>query len=348
MRPLKERADIIRVKHDANDGVRNGANDGVRNGANDGIKTVPVTPCPLLHQEEFQVGADREFGKRLLATARKDPAGASCDRNEACCLKQVVQTEGNAILVVGHRPQLGWLTCEMMRANGWFWQTWRMAGAPFSLSEIVCIRFAPRPHPSSRIRWTISPDDEPAVAEIRDKIKSKMETAKLLGGLISLLITALLGVFLDQEKLKSLAVIKWAGVSARTAVGVSAVLLFLALVLFVASYYSYDRLLMPSRFWVERRPPPRHGGWRDQVSRRRQQWLVRRPPTSAAWVLYANMMRVWRWLFTPATVCGGLALAIPAIVLMKPQWWVLLLILIPVALTFAWWGWFRPVLGSED
>jgi hypothetical protein len=44
----------------------------------------------------------------------------------------------------------------------------------------------------------------------------------------------------------------------------------------------------------------------------------------------------------------GLALAVPAVVLMKPQWWVLLLILLPVALTFGWWGWFRPVLGSED
>ena len=175
-----------------------------------------------------------------------------------------------------------------------------------------------------------------------------METAKLLGGLISLLIAALLGVFLDQKKLEGLGAIKWAGVSARAAVGVSAVLLFLALVLFVASYYSYDGLLMPSRFWVERRPLPRDGSWPKKVSRRRQQWLVRRPPSSAAWVLYANMMRVWQWLFTPATVCVGLALAVPAVVLMKPQWWVLLLILLPVALTFGWWGWFRPVLGSED
>ena len=330
--PLEGRAHVICEKDDTNDGKN----------------AVPVTPCPLLLQEKFQVRADRELGGCLLAAARKDPASASCDMKQACCLKQAELAEGNTILVVGHRPQLGWLTREMMRDHGGLWRAWRTASAPFSLGEIVCIRFASQRYRSSRIRWTISPEDESAVAEIRDKIKSKMETAKLLGGLISLLIAALLGVFLDQKKLEGLGAIKWAGVSARAAVGVSAVLLFLALVLFVASYYSYDGLLMPSRFWVESRPPPRDGSWPKKVSRRRQQWLVRRPPRSAAWVLYANMMRVWQWLFTPATVCVGLALAVPAVVLMKPQWWVLLLILLPVALTFGWWGWFRPVLGSED
>lgn len=326
MHPLEENADVI--------------------GANDSINKVPVRPCPLLRQEKFQVGADQGLAGCLIAAAREGLARASCDMNESCCLKQEESAKGNAILVVGHRPQLGWLTCEMMREYVG-WRARRMAGAPFSLGEIVCIRFASQPYPSSRIWWTISSEDESAVAEIRDKIKSKMETAKLLGGLISLLIGALLGVFLDQGKMTGLGAIKWAGITATAALGVSAVLLFLALVLFVASYYSYDSLLMPSRFWVERRPP-RGRGWREWVSKHRQQWLVRRPPSSAAWVLYANMMRVWTWLFTPAAVCAGLALAVPAVVLMKPQWWVFLLILISVALTFGWWGWFRPVLGSED
>ena len=105
------------------------------------------------------------------------------------------QKQGNAVLVVGHRPQLSWLADEMMRSYRRLRFT---AGAPFSLGEIVCICFASQPYSSSRILWTISPDDESAAAEIRDKIKSKMETAKLLGGLISLLIGALLGVLLDK------------------------------------------------------------------------------------------------------------------------------------------------------
>ena len=344
--PLERAANVICIK----DTVKPGVDNSKKRSLNDGANTVPVIPCPLLRQEKFQVGADRNLFRCLLAAAaRKDPVGASCDMEQDCCLKQVEwPSAGNAILVVGHRPQLGWLACEMMRRHGGLWRAWRTTGAPLGLGEIVCIRFASQRYRSSRIRWTISPDDESAVATIRDKIRSKMETAKLVGGLISLLIAALLGVVLDQEKLKGLGAIKWAGVSARTAVGVSAVLLFLALILFVASYYSYDRLLMPSRFWVERRPPRRDGNWSAKVSRRRQQWLVRRPPSSTAWVLYANMMRVWRWLFTPATVCGGLALAVPAVVLMKPPWWVFLLTLLPVALTFGWWVWFRPVLGSED
>ena len=60
------------------------------------------------------------------------------------------------------------------------------------------------------------------------------------------------------------------------------------------------------------------------------------------------MMRVWRWLFTPATVCVGLALALPAVILMQPRWWAFMLILMVATVTAGWWRWFRPILGAED
>lgn len=70
---------------------------------------------------------------------------------------------------------------------------------------------------------------------------------------------------------------------------------------------------------------------------------------SPAWVLYQNMMRVWRNLFTTASVFVGMAITllgygalrldpIPAVV-----GGVVLLLL-----TGTWIWWSRPVLGSED
>jgi len=218
---------------------------------------VPVRPCALLLPTSFQAGDDTGLAACLLEAARTGEIRSSCPAGQQCCRTDLNLTArpGNAVLVIGHRPQLSWLTDEMMRSNRRYWRGRPMSGAPFSPGEVVCIRFTPSPRASSRILWTISPDDRSAAAEIIDKIKSKMETAKLLGGLISLLLGALLGVLLDGKKLAALAEITWAGVSAKTAVGVSSALLFLATVLFLASYYSYDRLLMPARFWVERRPP---------------------------------------------------------------------------------------------
>jgi hypothetical protein len=124
---------------------------------------------------------------------------------------------------------------------------------------------------------------------------------------------------------------------------IAAGLLFVSLVLYLASMYSYDRLLMPDRFWGERRPRPTR-----RLDRGRG-WLVQRPPSSTAWVLYVNMMRVWRGLFTPATVCvvaALLALAAVALHLTANQF---ILVAVPAAaLVCALVLWFRPVLGSED
>jgi hypothetical protein len=115
------------------------------------------------------------------------------------------------------------------------------------------------------------------------------------------------------------------------------------LVLYLATMYAYDRLLMPDRFWGERRPR------RTVLLRRGEGWLVRRPPSSVAWVLYVNMMRVWRGLFTTATACVVIALGVlgaTALHIGRPQ---LLWIASPAALVVALLVyWFQPLLGSED
>jgi hypothetical protein len=54
---------------------------------------------------------------------------------------------------------------------------------------------------------------------------------------------------------------------------------------------SYDTLLMPRRFWSES----------PVGADKRPGWIVERPPSSASWILYQNMLHVWKRQFIPAT-----------------------------------------------
>ena len=179
------------------------------------------------------------------------------------------------------------------------------------------------------------PDDGKAAEEIRNKIKSKMDTAKTLSGVITFGLGILLGLLLDSTS--------WSDVPSEVPIQIAAGLLFVSLVLYLAAMYSYDRLLMPDRFWGERRPRPTR-----RLARGRG-WLVQRPPpSSTAWVLYVNMMRVWRGLFTPATVCVVAALFALAMVALHLTARQIVYAALPAALVVALVFWFRPVLGSED
>lgn len=73
------------------------------------------------------------------------------------------------------------------------------------------------------------------------------------------------------------------------------------------------------------------------------------PPSSAAWVLYVNMMRVWRGLFSTAIGCVVTALAVLAGTVLHVGWLALTAIVLPAAGSTALLIYhFRPVLGSED
>jgi hypothetical protein len=133
----------------------------------------------------------------------------------------------------------------------------RSFAVPFSRAELVCLAFpSPRQiagtqlprYGRGHVLWTIVPDDRNAADQVRDKIRSKMETAKLLSGVITFALGALLAVLLDPSK--------WKTVTGPGVVQLAAGLLLAALVLFLATMYAYDRLLMPDRFWGERRPRP--------------------------------------------------------------------------------------------
>jgi hypothetical protein len=305
-------------------------------------RRVPVEECRMLDVEEFiKPGDDTKLVSWLMdVAAGKDPAALTSDDDSWA---EVARPAGNAVLVIGHQPHLGWLSDALLRRGRW-WR-FRSFAVPFGRAELVCLAFrtprwltSKRPHwprRAGRVLWTIAPDDARAAEEVRVKIRSKMETAKLLSGVITFALGALLAVLLDPDK--------WSKVTARAPLQVTSGLLLAALVLYLATMYAYDRLLMPDRFWGEQRPRP------TGLLRRGGGWLVQRPPSSAAWVLYVNMMRVWRGLFTTATVCVVAALGLLSATVLHLGWRPLVLIALPTALAVALLVyWFRPVLGSED
>jgi hypothetical protein len=308
--------------------------------ANEGV---PLRECRLLDPQEFSKPGDdiRLAGWLRQVAAGQDPPPPGGAPGELWAGPS--RPDGNAVLVVGHQPHLGWLTDTLLRPPGRWWR-FRSFAVPFSRAELVCLAFPPARQIAGRqlsrygqghVLWTIAPDDRKAADQVRDKIRSKMETAKLLSGVITFALGALLAVLLDPGK--------WKTVTAPGVIQLAAGLLLAALVLFLATMYAYDRLLMPDRFWGEQRPRP------DAPPQRRGHWLVQRPPSSTAWVLYVNMMRVWRGLFTPATACVVIALALLSSVVLHLGWIPMVAIVLPASAILALLVfWFRPILGSED
>lgn len=312
-----------------------------------------------------QAGTYREYD--ILNPARFRVTG-SADHAAAAIVQLLGGGDGCALLVVGHQPQLSWLSDWFTRQDRRRrWQPWHSGPVPVAHGEIICLAVdITTTHrwrrPSSRWRghvlWSITPDDKPALTDVREKVKSKMETAKLLSGVITLVVTALLGVLLDRAKWDGLGMVTTTPLglnalqfSGQLAVQISFGLLMGALGLYLMTMYALDALLMPPRFWAElpaRAQPERN--WRAWVERRQHggTWLPRRPPSSSAWVVYRNMMRIWYTLFTPATLLVAAALIVLGSALLRLPAMGYVLVTFAVAGLTLWRFWFRPVLGSED
>jgi len=274
----------------------------------------------------------------------------------------VAELDGNgAALIIGHQPLLGWMCSDITRApRVGAMVRWHAGPVPIDSSEVVCVLLRATKSNGKRIRgdvlWTIHPSDKQAADDIREKIKSKMETAKLLAGVMTLVLTALLGVLFDRSKWLALEGCPDGGpapeegclsvapfgvdtlsLSGQLAVQIAFGLLIAALGLYLMTMYAYDSLLMPSRFWGES-PPRGH----------RRRWLPLRQPSSAAWVLYRNMMRIWYTLFTPATFLVVIALTVLAASLLRLSTTGFWLLAAAVFVLAAIQRWTRPVIGSED
>jgi hypothetical protein len=259
------------------------------------------------------------------------------------------RTQFDAPLLVGNDPLIGWLATRLCGR-----------AIPVARGELVCLVQEPRGsrrrpragdgiHRSGgswRLLWTISADGDPEAASIRDKIRSKMTTAAALGTVIVGLTTFLLQDTLQKQQ----SAWHW---SALAAMGVSAALYF-------ASLFLYDGLLMPTRFWANDFPSSRHAENASGLALarlRRGKLSVLRPPSSTARVLQTNMVRIWSWIFTPATVLLGVGVALFAIgatpqggehVVRVEVWHALVVIVGLTVVVTAWVASQRPNLGSSD
>jgi len=111
-----------------------------------------------------------------------------------------------------------------------------------------------------------------------------MDVAKFLSGFIGAGLSVFTANFVDSAKIHDLA-------GFVPAIGIGTLFLFLSLLLYLTTMCCYDSLLMPRRFWSES----------SAGTENRPRWIVARPPSSASWILYQNMLHVWQWQFIPAT-----------------------------------------------
>lgn len=263
----------------------------------------------ILHERLAQLGNVDLEEKELLSPRQTSPYGPV--EKQAPLIDDITRfirtaQSDTALVIVGHQPLLGWIAEEF-------------AGEvyPIERAELLCLYFAEgictrrwwQLHRLAAgrhavLRWVLTPGDtSEVIKELKEKIRGKMEGAKLLGAFSTGILTFILGTMGDTDKLAKLG-------QGRFLIFAAALALLLSILLYFASYYAYDRLLMPIRFWGE--PPPR-------PLSRHPNWLVMRPPSSAAWVLYQNMMHVWSWLFTPAVVLVCIGLMLLGLAVLRPQ-----------------------------
>jgi len=243
-------------------------------------------------------------------------------------IKEKVGTATQALVVVGHDPQASWLLHDLIERGD---RGQRRAG-PLPLARGELAMLGARRDEPLELKWVLSPSDEDVIKELQDKIKSKMDLAKLLGAFL----TALL-LFAARE----LAGVEDPPVWYPWVAGLGLVLLAIATAGYFVTMFKYDALLMPVRFW----PSPRS-------STELPPGFVARPPSSASWVLYQNMMRVWVNAFVPATLLGGAGTIAVTVALAKPHelWWlaVALSIVAVFAVTWLVWREATPNLGVSD
>lgn len=250
-------------------------------------------------------------------------------------LTDALANDSNAVMVIGHQPLLSVLAGTLVRRS----VPWLTNSIPLARGEVACLagRSNGEAFHAWRLLWTIAPSDEKSTAALRDKITAKMQVAGILGSVIATGLVLLLQGIVDRPGSEP---------SATTALHyAAAAALFVAVWLYLSTVYACDRLLMPTRFWGEARNPA--------DLPRRPPWLVWRPPGSDAWIIYQNMLHVWRWQFVPATgflITGigllGTALSRPADIggVLVP----ILAAGLLIATLFAYSWWRRPHLGVED
>jgi phosphohistidine phosphatase SixA len=259
----------------------------------------------------------------------------AADRWSKISTASTAVSDTKALVLVGHDPQMSWLLHHLVARRR---QT-RAGQLPLGRGELAMLAGPPE---QLELRWVLSPADEKLIEDLRDKIKSKMDSAKLLGAFL----TALL-VFAARELSRVQTPPGWHPWVA----GAGLALLATATAAYFVTMFLYDGLLMPVRMWPSPRPSKRRLPWPSSGGLPRG--FVERPPSSAAWVLYQNMMRVWSNAFVPATVLGGAGALLVTIALARPSddsGWIAVVVAVAALVATTWLiaCAARPKLGVSD
>jgi broad specificity phosphatase PhoE len=294
----------------------------------EGLSLPPASDCGLLDPRQFRPYATR-------TRADRNQVRAEVEISERLEETLVNKRNGSTVLIVGHQPMLSWLGETLLsgRRAGPF-----RRGLPLA-REVALLgidRQRRRPSRGSRrLEWSIEYTDKTTEDVLRAKIEAKIDIAKFLAGVLIFGLGVVLGALLDPKKLDALHVARPHSDVLLPLAGAS---FFLAIGMFLATLYAYDRLLMPSRFWSES-PPTR---------RSRPHWLVCRPPSSRTYVLYQNMIRIWQRLFLPATLFVMAGIGLLGYVALGLSWWQGLIAVAIALLASGWYFSSRPRLGTED
>jgi phosphohistidine phosphatase SixA len=185
---------------------------------------------------------------RPVATRNLDPTEWTrrSDENPAARWQKIVADISPAnpstkpVLIVGHDPQVSWLLHHLIEQGG---RGQRHAGPlPLARGELAMLAGPPnRP----RLRYVLSPSDDKLIEEVQAKIKSKMDSAKLLGAFLTGVLVFGARELAGAEDPPAWQ--PWAG-------GLGLVLLATATAAYFVTMFRYDELLMPVRLW----PSPRH------------------------------------------------------------------------------------------
>jgi len=232
-------------------------------------------------------------------------------------------------LIIGHDPGMSSLLTTLLVRN--VPRARRYRDVPgLSRAELLGLKWDGR---YWKPMWALTSGADSDIADIKAKIKSKMDTAKVFGGFVTAVLTFVVGQYATTVPKTPF----WAVVR-----GLSLASLAVAILLYLMTLFWYDRLLMPSRFWGIL-----PSGKEDAVSK-----VLRRPPSSALWVLYQNMQRTWRLLFVPATYATAIGIVGFAAGRIEPSPAIASVIFVAAAAVItitAWWGWrSRPILGVRD
>lgn len=173
------------------------------------------------------------------------------------------------VVIVGHEPYLSQLTARLTGARS----------RPFARAELVCtvadsFRDFLQGEGQIAFRYPVADYQE---EQLRPKIQSKLTVSTFLAGFTSTILFSLLSSETSLSQLQAFAV----------------VLMTISLGLFIAAVYCFDSLSMPEGFWAY--------DDRGKALRFSKNFEETRHYHGE---LYAHMIWIWSWVFTPAVGCG--------------------------------------------